>query len=29
MSTKSHIQKTNGTLKKTSVCTKGYAKIHK
>jgi hypothetical protein len=28
MSTKSHIHKTYGTLKKTSFCTKGYPKIH-
>jgi hypothetical protein len=28
MSTKSHIHKTHGTLKKTSFCTKGYAEIH-
>jgi hypothetical protein len=28
MSTKSHIHKTYGTLKKTSFCTKGYAEIH-
>jgi hypothetical protein len=28
MSTKSHIHKTYGTLKKMSFCTKGYAEIH-
>jgi hypothetical protein len=28
MSTKSHIHETYKTLKKTSFCTKGYAKIH-
>jgi hypothetical protein len=28
MSTKSHIHKTYGTLKKLSFCTKGYAEIH-
>jgi hypothetical protein len=28
MSTKSHVHKTYGTLKKTSFCTKGYAEIH-
>jgi hypothetical protein len=28
MSTKSHIHERNGTLKKTSFCTKGYAEIH-
>jgi hypothetical protein len=28
MSTKSHVHKTYETLRKTSFCTKGYAKIH-
>jgi hypothetical protein len=28
MSTKFHIHKTYGTLKKTSFCTKGYAEIY-